>query len=85
MIRPFLSSIPVLNKIPILGKPVDERFMEHRRRSTSLAGILACLVAAGIFEYRLCFQNFISWDLIAVVSTMAGVKVAMMLWYCFND
>ncbi len=68
-----------LAKVPILGKFVDERFLEHRRRSTSLAGILACLVAVVLFEYRLIADRFISWDLFAVVATMALVKVALML------
>ena len=37
----------------IFGITPDERFLEHRRRSTSLAGIITALVAIGIFEYRL--------------------------------
>ncbi|MGA2086049.1 MAG: hypothetical protein ABSG60_11065 [Terracidiphilus sp.] len=76
---------PIFSRIPILGKFVDERFLEHRRRSTSLAGIAGCLVAAGIFEYRLIVQHVVSWDLFAVVSAMAAVKVAMMLWYGLTD
>jgi hypothetical protein len=76
---------PILSRIPILRNFVDERFLEHRRRSTSTAGIIGCLVAVGLFEYRLICQHFISWELFAVVSTMAAVKVSMMLWYRFND
>ena len=30
---------PILSRVPILGKFVDERFLDYRRRSTSLAGI----------------------------------------------
>jgi hypothetical protein len=75
----------ILSKVPILGKFVDERFLEHRRRSTSLAGICGCLVAVGIFEYRLFANHVVSWDLFAVILAMALVKVAMMLWYRFND
>ena len=29
---------PVLSRIPILKKFVDERFLDHRRRSSSIAG-----------------------------------------------
>ena len=76
---------PILSRTPILRAFVDERFLDHRLRSSSLAGIVACLVAVCIFEYRLIFQHFISWDLFAVVCTMAAVKVAMMLWYRFKD
>ena len=75
----------ILSKVPILGKFVDERFLEHRRRSTSVAGLTSCIVAVCIFEYRLIFQQLISWDLFAVVSIMALVKIAMMLWYRFKD
>jgi hypothetical protein len=74
-----------LSKMPILGKFVDERFLEHRRRSTSLAGIVGCLVAVALFEYRLFVNHTVSWDLLAVVSTMALVKVAMMIWYRIKD
>jgi hypothetical protein len=74
-----------LARVPFFGKFVDERFLEHRRRSTSIAGILSCLLAAVLFEYRLIADHFISWDLFAVVAAMAAVKVALMLWYRFQD
>jgi hypothetical protein len=76
---------PIFSRIPILGKTIDERCLEHRRRSTSLAGILGCLVAGGLFEYRLIHDHILSWDLFVVILTMAAVKVTMMLWYRFND
>jgi protein-S-isoprenylcysteine O-methyltransferase Ste14 len=74
----------VLSRIPILAKFVDERFLDHRRRSTSAGGIVAVLVAVGLFEYRYFHDHFISWDLIAVAFTMVIVKLCMMLWYRFN-
>jgi hypothetical protein len=74
----------ILGKVPILGKFVDERFLEHRRRSTSIAGIAACLVAIGLFEYRLFVDHIWSWDLLAVALTMVAVKMAMMVWYRFK-
>ncbi len=75
---------PILSRIPFFGKFVDERFLEHRRRSTSLAGIAAALVAVGLFEYRYFHDHFISWDLLAVAFSMAIVKMVMMVWYRFN-
>jgi membrane protein YdbS with pleckstrin-like domain len=75
----------ILSKVPILGKFVDERFLEHRRRSTSIAGIIACLVAVGIFEYRFFFNHFWSWDLLAVAVSMVVVKMSLMIWYRFHD
>jgi hypothetical protein len=75
---------PMLIRIPFFCRFVDERFLEHRRRSTSLAGMMATLVAAGIFEYRIFHSHFISWDLLAVLLTMVVVKMVMMLWYRWN-
>ena len=75
---------PILSRVPFFGKFVDERFLEHRRRSTSLAGIMAALVAVALFEYRLFHDRFISWDLLAVLFTMIVVKISMMIWYRFN-
>jgi hypothetical protein len=76
---------PILSRIPFLGKHVDERFLEHRRRSMSLAAIAATLVAGAIFYYRLIFQHLISWDIAAVIATMAVVKISLMAWYRFRD
>lgn len=73
-----------LSKLPFLGKFVDERFLEHRRRSTSLAGIIGCLVAVVLFEYRFFANHLVSWDLLAVAFSMVAVKMSMMLWYRFN-
>lgn len=75
---------PILSHIPFFGKFVDERFLEHRRRSTSLAGIIGALVAAGLFEYHYFHDHFISWDLLAVLCTMVMVKLSMMTLYRFN-
>jgi hypothetical protein len=74
-----------LAKVPILGKFVDERFLEHRRRSTSVAGIAGALIALVFFEYRVFHDHIISWDLFAVIFVMAAVKISMMLWYRFKD
>jgi hypothetical protein len=74
-----------LSRVPILGKFVDERFLEHRRRSTSAAGLAGALLALAIFEYRLIAQGHVSWDLIAVLMTMTAVKLSMMVWYRIKD
>ncbi len=75
----------LLAKIPFLGKFVDERFLEHRRRSTSVAGIAGALMALVFFEYRVFHDHIISWDLFAIIFVMAAVKISMMLWYRFKD
>ncbi len=67
------------------SKWVDERFLTHRLRSTSIAGVSGGVLAVAIFEYRLLFQHVWSWDLLAVGITIAVVKLALMTWYSFTD
>jgi hypothetical protein len=71
--------------IPFLGSRIDERFLEHRRRSTSLAGIIGGLVAIGLWAYRWFADHVWNWDLFAVALTIALVKVALMIWYSTTD
>jgi hypothetical protein len=68
-------------KIPLLKIPLDERFLDYRRRSTSVAGITGGAVAILLFEYRLFVDHVWSWDLLAVALTIVGVKLAVMAWH----
>jgi hypothetical protein len=72
-------------RIPILGTVVDERFLAHRQRSTSLAGFAGALVAIGWFWYRLFSTGIWRWDLLSVAIAMVVVKWALMLWYYLTD
>jgi hypothetical protein len=72
-------------RIPILGITIDERFLDHRRRSTSLASIIGGLVAIGLFAYRFYVNGIWSWDLFAVAATIVVVKLAAMIWYYLTD
>lgn len=72
-------------RIPFLGGAVDERFLNHRLRSTSAAGIAGGIAAVGLFEYRYYFDGVWSWDLLAIALTIVGVKLAMMAWYLLTD
>jgi hypothetical protein len=72
-------------RIPILGTIVDERFLNHRLKSSSLGGIAGALVAIGLFEYRYFVHHFWSWDLLAVALTIVVVKLAVMAWYLITD
>lgn len=76
---------PILSRIPILNRFVDERFLDHRRRSSSIAGFATLFLALGIFEYRLLFQNFVDWEMVAVMLTFGVVKISMFTWYRIND
>lgn len=72
-------------RLPLLGLAVDERFLNHRLRSTSLGGIAGALLALGLFEYHLLREHVFRWELLAVGITMVTVKLAAMLWYHFTD
>ncbi len=71
--------------IPILGRAIDERFLNHRLKSTSLAGIIGGVFASLLFAYRFYFNHVWSWDLFAVAVTIVGVKMTVMTWYLLTD
>ena len=70
-------------KLPILGT-IDERFLTHRLRSTSIGGLAAVLLAGALFFYNLTL-HVLRWDLFAIVATAAVVKMAVMVWYRMRD
>ena len=71
--------------IPIpFGEP-DERFLMHRLKSTSLAGVCGALLAVGLFAYHYYGNDVWRWDLFAVATTMAVIKLAAMAWYRLRD
>jgi hypothetical protein len=71
--------------IPFFGRAIDERFLTHRLRSTSIAGVIGGMVAIGLFAYRYYHDNFWSWDLFAVGATIVVVKLAVLTWYLLTD
>lgn len=72
-------------RIPLLGALVDERFLNHRLRSTSVAGIAGGVAALGLFAYRYYHDHFWSWDLFIVGVTIVLVKLAVLTWYRLTD
>jgi hypothetical protein len=72
-------------KVPVLGSVVDERFLNHRLRSTSFAGIIGGLMAIGLFGYRFYVKHIWSWDLFTVAITIVTVKLVVMTWYRLTD
>lgn len=72
-------------RIPILGIVIDERFLSHRQRSTSLASVIGGMVAVGLFGYRYFMDGIWSWDLFAVAAMIVVVKLALMAWYFLTD
>lgn len=71
--------------IPIIGTIIDERFLNHRLRSSSLGGIVGGVVAICLFAYRYYVNHLWSWDLFVVVATILTVKLSVMAWYRLND
>ena len=69
----------------ILGINIDERFLDHRRRSTSFAAMAGALVSGGVFEYRLIREHHIAWELLSVLLAMIVVKFCAMAWFHFTD
>ncbi len=69
----------------LLSRMVDERFLEHRRRSTSAAGIVGGILAILLFAYRFYFEHHWSWDLFAVDITIVCVKLTLMVYYRLAD
>ena len=71
--------------IPIIGKEIDERFLTHRLKSTSLAGVIGGVLAVGLFAYQHYVNPVWRWDLFAMAATMAAVKLTAMAWYRLTD
>jgi hypothetical protein len=71
--------------ISVLGRVIDERFLNHRLRSTSLAGIIGGLLSIFLFSYRFHVNGIWSWDLFTVAITIVLVKLSAMAWYRFTD
>ena len=69
----------------LLERIFDERVLEHRRRSTSYAGVAGGYVAIGLFAYRYFVQHRWSWDLLAVALTIVVIKSILILWYSLKD
>ena len=70
--------------VPFLGRLLDERFFEFRRRSTSVAGIAAAELALVLFLYRYYADHVLRWDLLAIGATFVVVKLGLMTWYYFT-
>jgi hypothetical protein len=69
----------------ILGVAVDERFLDHRRRSSTFAMMAGALLSGGLLEYHLLRQHRIDWDLLSILLAMVVVKFAAMAWFRFTD
>ena len=71
--------------MPIFAKEIDERFLTHRLKSTSIAGVIGGVLAIGLFAYQYYINDIWRWDLFAVGATVAAVKLTAMAWYRLTD
>jgi hypothetical protein len=86
MVIPLLVLIGErLKKVPILGKLVDERFLSYRRRAQRLGGLIGFLVADGLWGYRYLVKHVQSWDLLAVVMSVAVAYIVLIVWYLVTE
>ena len=69
----------------ILARIFDERFLAHRQRSTSTAGIACAAAALLLFEYRYVTQHVANWDLLAIGLVFVVLKLSLMVWYAVRD
>ena len=72
-------------RIPFVGSHIDERFLDHRRRSTSTAGIACAVLSLALFEYRYFVNHRLEWDLLAVGALFVVLKLVLMFWYRRHD
>lgn len=71
--------------LPFLGRAIDERFLNRRLRSTSLAGVIGGVSAILLFAWRFYINHIWSWDVLAIALIIVGVKMGMMAWYFITD
>jgi hypothetical protein len=65
----------------VLGVKVDERFLDHRRRSSTFAMMAGAVVSGGLFEYHLIRQHRYEWELLWVLLAMLVVKFSALAWF----
>jgi hypothetical protein len=63
----------------------DERFLQHRLKATSLAGVVMAELTLLLFFYRMFFQNRCSWDLAVLAGAFLVVKFSAFTWYRLRD
>ena len=71
--------------LPVFGRLVDERFLMHRLRSTSVGGVVGGIVAGVLFLFRFYFQDVHDWYLFAVLATIVAVKLTLMAYYFWKE
>ena len=64
---------------------IDERFLRHRYKSTSHAGVACALMVLGVFAYQFYAKDVFRMDLAVIATATAVIKLGFMAWYRFRD
>lgn len=72
-------------KVPIPATLVDERFLTHRLRATSLGGIAGGTAALLMFAWGYYVQHLWRWDMLTIALTIIAVKYAALIYYRLTD
>jgi hypothetical protein len=64
---------------------MDERYLMHRLRSTSLAGIVGAVAIGSWILYQFYVKDIFRWDLFAILMLIALVKIGAMIYYRRTD
>lgn len=75
---------PVIACRRIFGIAVDERFLDHRRRSSTFALMAGAIVAGGLFEYQLIRYHRYDWEVLSILLAMLVAKFTALAWFRLN-
>ena len=64
---------------------VDERFLKHRLRATSNAGIATAALTLLLFMYRYYHDHVFRIDLLVLGLLFVVVKYSLLFWYRRTD
>jgi hypothetical protein len=64
---------------------IDERFIQHRYKSTSHAAVVAGLLLAFFSLRDFYTHGVVRWDLAATMGSMALTKIVALVYYRLND
>src|SRR5262249_28603642 len=71
--------------MPRLPAFVDERFLNHRLRSTSAGGLAGVVLALGLYLFHIFHDHRLDWELFAVGVIAVIVKYAVFFWLRTHD
>jgi len=60
---------------------IDERFLMHRLKSTSLAAVIVAVAMGGYSLYELYGNGVFRKDLFVFLGIMAVTKISAMIWF----